>query len=501
MSDGALKQKAVTGVVWSSLQRFSQIFVSFISGIVLARLLSPEDYGLIGMLSIFMLLSSTFIDGGFGAALIQKKRPTQDDYSTVFFWNLGLSFFLYFLLFVSAPYIAAFYHVELLSKVLRVQGVVLVINALQAVQLNLLNKNFKFKKKAIVLTITSIISLAVTILLAYKGWGVWALVAQNILLAFIPTVIFWLSSTWWPQLRFSINSLKELFGFGFYILLLNLVSTAANNVQGLLIGRVYNPTTMGYYSKGHSTEMIASGTISQIISQVTFPLYAELQDDFEVLIAAIKKITTVIAYLTFPLMFVLILLAKPIFIILYSEKWLDSVPYFQMLCLAGLAACLQSINNQVIAAIGKSRAMFNWGLFKHLAGCLLLIIGLILDGMRGLLIGMVTRSWLTYIVNASLVSKYVGYTLWRQLKDLSPIMGISILSFVVSYLAGRILAVNMYVIAIVEIILFSLCYFCGSLFFKIGALPYVVDILKPYIKRFTSFFNINCNENDKQREI
>ena len=212
-----LKHKTTAGVFWITAQRFSQILVNFVSGIVLARLLSPEDYGLIGMLSIFMLIAGTFIDGGFGFAIIQKKRPTQEDYSTVFFWNLGLAIILYIVLYFSAPAIASFYHVPLLSKVLRVSGIVLIINALRAIHENMLNKQFQFKKLAITSVVSSIISIILTIWLAYKGVGVWALVAQNLILQTIPMVVYWLTNKWIPKLVFSLKSFKELFSFGFYM--------------------------------------------------------------------------------------------------------------------------------------------------------------------------------------------------------------------------------------------------------------------------------------------
>lgn len=483
MEDKSLKEKAFTGVLWSTIQKFTLISVSFMSGIVLARLLDPEDFGLLGMLSIFMMLSSVFIDAGFGAALIQKKKPTDEDYSTVFFWNLGISVTLYIILFISSPYIALFYHVPLLIYVLRVQSIVLIINALQSVQLAQIDKQFLFKKKAAILAISSVASLFVAIWLAYAGWGVWALVAQYLLQSALPTTLFWITSKWYPKLVFSMRSFKELFSFGSYILLLNLISTAANNLQGLLIGRVYDSKTMGYYSKGHSTEILASSTISQVISQVTLPLYSELQESIDRLIIAIKKITKLIAYLTFPLMFILILCAKPLFIFLYSEKWLESVPYFQMLCLAGLAYCLQGVNNQAIAAIGRSKEMFKWGLFKHIMGSLLLFVGLYFWGMKGLLLGMVIRSWLTYIVNAALVSKFIGYKLWRQLKDLAPIMGLAIGAFLISSLIDHFLSFNMYVKAIIELIVYAFCYLGVSVLLKLDVLTFVKDLMQPYIMK------------------
>ena len=483
MSEDNLKAKAVNGVVWTSIQRFSQVFVSFISGIVLARLLEPEDYGCIGMLSIFMLISATFIDGGFASALIQKKRPTQEDYSTVFFWNLGLSVVIYLILFFFAPLIAEFYHLPLLCYVLRVQGVVLIINALQTVQSNLLNKQFRFKKIAITLISTSILSLVVTVWLAYIGLGVWALVVQNILVALIPTLVYWTTNNWYPKLVFSIKSFKELFSFGFYMLLSTLVATIVNNIQGLLIGRIYNPALMGYYSKAHSTEMLASTTIAQVVSQVTYPLYSELQDGKDQMIVAIKRITSLIAFVTFPLMFLLILLGEPLFILLYSDKWIQSVPYFQLLCLAGLAICLQSANSQTIAAIGKSKVMFKWSLIKQLVGVSFVIIGLLIYGIEGMLIGMVMKSWLIYIVNASLVHKYIGYRLWVQLRDLAPMLITSIVAFVSTCLIGRFLCLDMYVEAVIELLLFAFIYVGISYLIKNDSLKYVSGYMSSYLQK------------------
>lgn len=492
MDSNNLKQKAVSGVMWTSIQRFSQIFVSFISGIILSRLLEPEDYGCIGMLSIFMIISATFIDGGFGSALIQKKRPTPDDYSTVFFWNLGLSLLVYAVLFFCAPFIAQFYKIPLLRDVLRVQGLVLIINALQTVQANQLNKQFKFKKIAITLTITSLVSFFTTAYLAYYGWGVWALVAQNILLALIPTSVYWLTNKWYPKFVFSIKSFKELFNFGFYMLLTTLVSNLANNIQGLLIGRIYNASLMGFYSKAHSTELLASKAISQVVTQVTYPLYAELQDSKKAMINAIKRITSSIAFFVFPLMFILILIARPIFILLYSEKWIESIPYFQMLCLAGLAICLQAANAQTIAAIGKSKVMFKWGLIKQIVGVTFIVIGLLLWGIKGLLIGMVMKSWLIYIVNASLVSYHIGYKLRSQLLDLAPVLGVAIISYAVAYLFGRIIPCSMYVDAVVKLALFVALYVGIAKIMKMDALNQSLDMVRPFIDKFTK-------NNKKQR--
>lgn len=478
-----LKHKTTAGVFWITAQRFSQVIVNFVSGIILARLLSPEDYGLIGMLSIFMLISGMFIDGGFGFAIIQKKRPTQEDYSTVFFWNLGLAIILYVVLYVSAPAIASFYHVPLLCKVLRVVGIVLIVNALRAIHENMLNKQFQFKKLAITSVSSSLISLSLTIWMAYKGFGVWALVAQNLILQTIPMMVYWLTNKWYPRLVFSLKSFKELFSFGFYMLMNGLMVTIVNNIQGLLIGRLYNPALMGYYSKAHSTETLASTTISQAVTQVTFPMYSELQDQMERMKSVIKRLTTTMAFVCFPMLFILILVAKPMFILLYSAKWIESVPYFQLLCFSGLAVSLAGINTQPIAAIGKSKVMFHWGILKQTLGIVLIVGGLIIAGIWGMLVGMVVKSWTLYFINCYLVDRHIGYGMKEQLLDLSPVFIMSITAFGIAYVCGVVLHWNIYLIAAVQIVIYMIIY-CGATYlFKRELFGDAWDLAQPLVSK------------------
>ena len=478
-----LKQKAAAGMVWTALQKYSTMFIQFISGIILARLLTPYDYGCIGMLSIFMVLAEAFIDGGFGSALIQKKKPTQEDYSTIFYWNLGMATLMYAVLFVCAPAISRFYNIPLLCSVLRVQGFVLFIYAFNIVQRNQLKKKLNFKVLSIVTIATSIIALIVTIIMAYKGFGVWALVAQNLITAAIPAIVFWFFIKWRPIWTFSWDSFKELFGFGFYMFLTHLVNDFSAQIQGLLIGKIYSPSTMGYYSKAHSTEKLASRSISQVMTQVTYPLYAEVQDDRFAMVNMIKKLTSTIAYLTFPLMFILLLTARPLFILLYSDKWIQSIPYFQVLCLAGLAVCLQSVNLQTIAAIGKSKTMLIWVLIKRAVGLTAIVGGLFLFGMKGLLCGVVFNSWFSYFVNIGLVSKHIGYRWMQQLKDLFPILFVSSFAAAAAYGVGYLLHLNMYLDGVIKILVFLTIYFGWSIIIKPDSYQYVQSIVSPYLER------------------
>lgn len=475
---GNLKRKAVSGMFWSSIQKFGTMGISFVSNIILARLLSPEDYGCIGMLMIFILVANTFIDGGFGSALIQKKEPTQEDYSTIFYWNLFLSIVLYFVLFGTAPLIARFYNLPLLSSVLRVQGLVLIFNSLSIIQQNRLRKQLLFKKLAIVNIISALLSLAITIYIAYVGWGVWALVAQQLLMSGFNAILYWIVGKWNPNFVFSRQSFKELFGFGGFILLSNLINTFCNNIQGLLIGKFFSPVTMGLYAQARKLEEVASTSFSGVVDQVSYPILSVVQNDKQKMVSAIRKLIMSLAYICFPMMILLILIGDSLIVWLYSDKWIACVPYFRILCVAGMAVCLQGINYYAIAAIGKSRKLFRWTIIKRLTGLFCVILGFYIYDIEGLLWGVVLGAWTIYAMNARLVVKFLGYKYWKQFKDLYPILLLSLLSGIMVYL------MNLYVFTntILQIISFILIYLILSILFKIEAFM----LFKSFVIKFAS---------------
>ena len=468
---GNLKQKTVSGAMWSGIHKFAAVVLHLVSGVVLARLLTPSDYGVIGMLTIFLAICRTFIDGGFGSALIQKKRPTDVDYSTILYWNLGLSVVLYFILYFSAPFIAKFYDLPILSEVLRVLGITLIINAARIVQHNQLRKRLEFKKVALINIVSSFIALVITIYLAWKGWGVWALVAQQLLLSVLCTLLYWITARWRPVLVFSRESFRALFSFGGFVLLSNLFNTLCNNIQGLLIGKVYNSSTLGFYSKARSFEHQTSTFISSVLDQVSYPVLSEAQDEKKRMVSILKRFTGLSAFCTFPVMLLLILLARPIFLLLYGERWLASVPYFQLLCLAGISICLQNINYYAVAALGRSRVLFRWTFFKRTIGLALVVGGLCAFGIYGLLVGTVISAWLIYAVNSGLASKYVGYKFGEQMYDLLPILACSCIAFLAAYLSTRFFSIgSIYIVGLIRFIVFLPIYFLLSYLFKLEAL-------------------------------
>lgn len=428
---GNLKKQTISGIVWSAMQKFGTMGINFISNIVLARLLSPDDYGCIGLLAIFIIIAEVFVNGGFASALIQKKEPTKEDLSTVFYWNILISCLFYILLFISAPFIASFYKIPLLTSVLRIQGIILFIHAFSIVQLNILRKQLEFKKMSIIQVIAASISVIFAIVWAYRGWGVWALVMQQLLNAFITTIALWIASQWRPSLCFSFQSFKELFAYGSFLLLSDLLNSVYDNIQALIIGRKYSTSDMGFYTQAKKLETIPTQSISYVVGLVTFPVYAKLQDQKQQLYVAVKKSLSLMNFLNFPLMILLIVSAKPLFILLFSDKWIDSVPYFRILCLSGLVNCLQSVNYQVVCAVGRSKDIFKWNILKRIIGLLFIFIGMNW-GIPGMLYGMVVGFYFTYAVNALVATPTTGYTMCQQIKDFIPILVIAILAALIT---------------------------------------------------------------------
>ncbi len=478
-----LKHKAVNGVLWSTVQRFGTMVITFASNIVLARLLSLEDFGCIAMLMIFISLANTFIDGGFGSALIQKKQPTQTDYSTIFYWNIALSVVLYIVLFLGAPLVARFYRLPLLTDVLRVQGIVLFFNALSIIQQNQLKKQLQFKKLSVVYIFSAIISLIIAIMLAYHGWGLWSLVVQQISISVLHSVLFWIVGHWHPLFVFSWKSFKELFGFGGFMLLSTLFSTFSNEIQGLLVGRMFNPATLGLYNQAYRLEGSAATATSSIIDQVTYPVLAQLQDDKQTLQAALKRFIQIPAYICSLVMMILIVVAKPLIILLFSAKWIDCVPYFQILCSAGLAVCLQGSANNSIAAIGKSKVFFTWTIIKRSVTIVLCAIGILVAGMNGLLWSCVAGAWAVYFINGYLVARHIGYPLYKQMLDIIPSLVLAVAIGVMAYFGGRMIQLNMYLVAVLQVLFCAAMYLLLSLILRLDAYEYLYRMLRARMKK------------------
>lgn len=417
--------KVVSGAFWATTDKLVSMGVQFFANLILARILTPSDFGCIGMLTIFIVVSQTIVDGGFGSALIQKKEPTQVDYSTIFYWNILFSIALYFALFASAPMIASFYRMDLLENVLKVLGLILIINALGVVQINRLRKQLSFKIIAIVNIGSYLIAVVFAILMALNNYGVWSLVVLQILYSVLSVMSFWFCTKWHPSFCFSKQSLKSLFSFGGFLLFSNILQEVCKNLQGLIIGRRFSSIEMGLYAQAKKLGDVTSYTMPNVIVQVMFPVYSQLQTDIVRLRDTLRMNVRIISWFTFPVMILLILTARPLIEFLYGGKWEEAVPYFQFLCVGGLFVCLQNVNYYAIAALGKSRLLFGWSFYKWGMLLLLLLVGMHW-GMYGILSGMIISELNIFLVNALLVSRYVRYSFTRQCLDLLPTLLLSI---------------------------------------------------------------------------
>lgn len=476
MADSSLGHKVASGAVWASIDRFGSMGVSFIVNIVLARLLMPADFGIIGMLAIFIAVSQTLIDGGFSTALIQKKEPTQTDFSTIFYWNIILAILLYLVLFFSAPYIADFYHEPLMCKVLRAIGVSLVLCGMNSVQITRLRKLLSFKTIAASNLTSSITSGCLAIYLAYNGFGVWSLVSMQIASNLINITILAIVSRWYPSLKFSVESFKVLFNFGGFILAANVLQTICQNFQGIIIGRKFSASQMGYFTQAYKLDQVTSYSLPQVIVQVMYPVYSAIQDDRQRLQSVLLMNMRVISFIVFPILGLLILAAEPIIVGLYGEKWLISVTYFRIFCVGGLFVCLQNINFYAVAAVGRSKELFYWSFYKWGFLLLVLFIGSYM-GMYGILWGMVASSFNIFAINCYLASKYVGLQIFAQIKSILPIIIVLICALVSAIYIATISNI------LIGCLIFVMIYAIGSILINKIAVIETIQVLKKIINR------------------
>ena len=476
----SIGQQTVSGVAWTTVQRFASLLLAFVANLVLARLLSPDDFGCIALLMVFISLSQIFVDGGFGAALIQKKEPTQEDYCTIFYWNLLLAIGLYFLLFFFAPVIARYYDIPILKDILRVQGLIIIIDSLGLVHKNNLRKTLQFKKLSLIVLGANFVAVVAAIAMAYNGFGVWCLVAQQLLISGMTTVLFWFFNRWKPSLLFSKKSFKELFGFGGFILLSNMIVTFTNEVQSLIIGKLYTARDVGLYSQARKFESIMSNTASTVVNQVTFPLFSKFQDDLVQLQIILRRITKVMAFVVFPAMILVILIAKPAIVLMLTDKWVDCVPYFQILCIGGMAEALGDINYNAVAAIGKSRVLFRWTCIKSVVGILLIVCGSFF-GIRGIIWAVTIRFYLVFLIHASLAAHYLNFSIFIQLKDLFEIALVSVAAGALAYFVSvkSFGGMNMYYLAGIQIVIYVIAYSLLSFVFNkpmFGEVKYIMGV-------------------------
>lgn len=475
-----LRKQALSGIFWTFLQQFSMQGITFFVSIIMARLLVPEEFGLIGMISIFIAIGRTLIDSGLSQSLIRVKEANHEDYNTVFYFNLAVSIIIYMIVYISAPFIASFYNQHILINIIRIYCLVFVTNAFGTIQTTMLTKALNFKTQMKVAVPSLVISSALGISMAYLGYGVWSLVWSAVTQSVFNVLQLWFWSLWRPTLTFSIEKFHYHFHYGYKLMLSGVLDTIFNNAFTIIIGKFFSPAQVGYYNRADSLKQLPVSNIAFVLNKVTFPLFASIHNEDVRLKSAYKKIMQMVIFLVAPMLIILAVLAEPLFRFLFTEKWLPSVPYFQILCANGILFPIHAYNLNILKIKGRSDIFLKLEIVKKI---LLLVIILIAFsfGIFGLLYGSVIFSILAFFINTHYTAKYINYSSFEQIKDIAPIITLAAFVGVILYFIDIFLVtITQYDIVrlIIGGVTAALLYATLAFSFKMHSLKELITIIK-----------------------
>ena len=476
MSEQTLKQATTKGLFWSSVERFSNQGVQFVFSIILARLLSPSDYGIIAMVTIFFAVAQSFVDSGFSNALVRKTDRVGEDLSTCFYFNIGVGIIAYIVLFLIAPLVANFYNQPILSPIIRITGLGVILNSLCVVQQALFTIKIDFKSQAKITLSATVISGIVGILLAYQGYGIWALVWQGVASSIVRMGLLWLMSKWRPRTGFSKSSFNYLFGYGSKLLASGLLDTIYNNIYPIVIGKFYNPAQLGNYSRALGWAQLPSANITSILQRVTFPVLSAIQDDTLRLQNSYRRLLKLSAFIVFPLMMGLASMASPLIRVILTAKWDGCVLYLQILCFALMLYPIHAINLNLLQVKGRSDIFLRLEIIKKIIGVVILIITIPL-GITAMCLGMVFSSIICLIVNTYYTSRFIDVGLLTQLKDLRIILINSLVMGGGIYILTSFIDIEGLKL-VMGIVIGFLLYFIGSFYFSKAELQEVISLIK-----------------------
>ena len=491
-----LKKKTVKGLVWSSINSFSNHGVEFLLMLFMARLLGPKEYGLIGLTTIFMAIASTFVDSGFSTALIRKKDCTNDDYSTVFIFNLFVSALCYVIIFFIAPYVSVFYNEPILCPILRVLGLLLITHAFNAVQNALLTKNIDFKeksaffrkkiisksycgtknidfKKRTKITVTkNIIAGVIGVLFAYLGFGVWALVIQALTASILFSIMLWSTSEWYPNLHFSKKSFKELFDYGSKLLISSLINTTYSQIYPIVIGKFFSAATLGNFSRARHWANLGSRNLTIILQSISFPVLAKIQDDDKRLENIYRRMIRTSCFVVFPVMIGMSAVARPLTFVAIGEKWDFSAYLLQIVCFSMMWYPLHALNLNLLKVKGRSDLFLKLEIIKKIIGICILCISIPL-GIVAMCYFNILTSIICLILNTYYTGKLINVGFLKQMRDIAPTIILSMVMFV-SVLFTIQFIPNKYLQLIVGILIGCSIYLAGSYLLKFPELKEVV---------------------------
>ena len=438
MAEPTLKHKTTVSLFWSFLDKFGQQLIFLGSSIVLMRILTPSEYGLIGALTIFIAFSALLVDSGFTRALLNRKHITAEEYSTVFYFNLLFSVLLYLLLFAAAPHIAQLFHDSRIISVSRILFLSLILNAAGMIQMTLLTKKADFRGITRVNLVAQLIAVIAAMVMALKGYGVWSLVAQNLLFALFRTMFLWFYSRWTPLKLFSMKLLRSFTGLSYKLVTTSLINAIFNNIYPSIIAFFY-PNAMhqvGYYNQAQKYQEIPFGVLSNTFRSVSMLILPEINDQTERLHRVVSKMMKSLAFLSFPIGFLMILIAEPTFLFLFQEKWLPAVPYFRILTLAGIISPFAFVLNELFIAREKANYFLGVEIIRRLI-LVLLIAMLFQYGIMGLAASWVIYTNVTLVISLILSRKLIGYSLSAFTGDVLPYLLLALISSGVAWLLTR----------------------------------------------------------------
>lgn len=481
MSD-SLKDKTISGLIWNLTERFSYQLVMFVVGVVLARLLSPADYGLVAMASIFVGVSQVLVDSGFSSALIQKSDRTELDYSTVFVTNIVMSTALCLILCCISPYIAEFYKEPLLKWIVIFCGIKIFLSSFIAVQSTRLLVNLEFKTRSRISIINSVISATVSISMAFAGFGVWALVVPEVFTILASAVMYWHTQHWLPRFQFSKDSFQHLFAFGSKLLGSSIIEIVYGNIYTIVIGKKFSSTLLGYYSKGQGIANLPSSILMGTIANVSYPILSKIQKDDARLADAYRRMIRLTAFIIFPLMTGLAVLANPLIEVLLTNKWADAAIYLQILCFSLMWYPIHSLNLNLLEVKGRSDLFLRLQIIKKVLGILFLIAS-IPFGVVGMCWGQVLYSVVSLFINTFYTGKLIGVGLFRQIWDFVPSICYSgLMGLFVSW--GQTLFHGALLQLLLGVVMGGFAYLSMSSLTRSEDLAYIVSMIKEkYLKK------------------
>jgi len=479
MSEG-LKAKTLRGLFWSFFQNVSGQGVQFVIAIILARLLLPEQFGLIAMLGVFLALAQIFLDSGFGSALIQKQNTNHIDECSVFYFNIVVSFIVAGLLCITAPWIAVFYKQPLLTPLTRFLSLSIIISSFGLIQTTLMVKKVDFKTQARVSLISILVSGIIGITLAYNGSGVWSLAIQIVSFSFIRTALLWFFHNWRPSLIFSLTSLLNMFGFSSHMLGFGLINMLFDNIYYIIIGKLFSSSSLGYYYQAQRIQRVLVYTLLESTTRVTFPIFSSIQEEVIRIKLGMRKSLMFMILINSPIMIGLIVVAKPMVLVLFTEKWVPLIIYLQLFCIIGLIQPISVINMNLLKSIGCADKLFKIEVVKKI----LIITSIIVTyrwGIVAMIYGQIVVSIIALFINTYFTNKYINYSIIEQLLDSTPYLAISTIMGIIIY-PIQWFPVNSIVLLIFQILTGVTMYMTINYVLKTSAFTEVLEICKCQLK-------------------